>query len=171
MSKSYCSMTNRIIYIMGVSGTGKTTIGNLLSQKIHIPFFDADDLHSPANKEKMRSGQPLNDEDRQEWLQKIHELAIEHMQLNGAIIACSALKEKYRTILNDKIQEPLWIFLQGSYEMIYRRLKERKGHYMPASLLQSQFDNLEIPNNAVKISIENTPGEIVELICKKLGKL
>jgi carbohydrate kinase (thermoresistant glucokinase family) len=157
-------MINRIIYIMGVSGSGKTTVGNLLAQKIHLPFFDADDLHPQANREKMRSGQALNDEDRKEWLQNIHELAVEQVQLNGAVIACSALKERYRSVLNDSIEHPLWIFLQGSYEMIFERMNNRQGHYMPASLLRSQFDNLEIPNDAVTISIEKTPEEIVELI-------
>jgi carbohydrate kinase (thermoresistant glucokinase family) len=156
-------MTNRIIYIMGVSGSGKTTVGKLLAHKIHIPFFDADDLHPQANKEKMRSGQALNDEDRKDWLQNIHELAIEQMQLNGAVIACSALKEKYRAVLGAGV-EPLWIFLQGSYEMIFERMNNRQGHYMPASLLQSQFDHLEIPGDAVTISIEKEPEEIVGLI-------
>jgi len=158
------TMTKRIIYIMGVSGSGKTTIGKLLSQKIAIPFFDADDLHSLANKEKMRSGQALNDEDRQDWLRNIHELAIKQMRSNGAIIACSALKEKYRAVLSAGIDKPVWIFLQGSYEMIFERMNKRKDHYMPASLLQSQFDNLEIPNNAITIDIKKGPEEIVELI-------
>jgi carbohydrate kinase (thermoresistant glucokinase family) len=164
-------MTNRIIYIMGVSGSGKTTVGKLLSQKIQLPFFDADDFHPPANKEKMRSGQPLTDEDREAWLQNIHALAIEQMQMNGAVIACSALKEKYRTVLNEGIEQPQWIFLQGSYEMIYERMANRKDHYMPASLLRSQFDNLEIPDTAVTVDIERGPEEIVELISFRISNL
>ena len=92
---------NRIIYIIGVSGTGKTTTGKLLSQKTGIPFFDADDYHSAANKEKMKAGHPLNDDDRKEWLQEINKLALEQTKLQGAIIACSALKEKYRVVLSE----------------------------------------------------------------------
>ncbi len=156
---------------MGVSGSGKTTIGKLLSQKIALPFFDADDLHSTANKEKMRSGQALNDEDRKGWLQKVNELAAEQMQLKGAIIACSALKEKYRAVLGTGIDKPVWIFLKGNYEMIFERMQNRKDHYMPASLLRSQFDNLEIPNNAIMIDIEKEPDEIVELISFKVSNL
>jgi carbohydrate kinase (thermoresistant glucokinase family) len=164
-------MTKRIIYIMGVSGSGKTTIGKLLSQKTGIPFFDADDLHTTANKEKMRSRQSLNDEDRAAWLQKINELAVKQMQLKGAIIACSALKEKYRAVLNNGIHKPVWIFLQGSYETIFQRMKNRKDHYMPASLLHSQFDDLEIPKDAFTINIEKEPEEIVELVSSRVDNV
>jgi carbohydrate kinase (thermoresistant glucokinase family) len=164
-------MIKRIIYIMGVSGSGKTTIGKLLSQKTGIPFFDADDFHPIANKEKMRSGHALNDGDREEWLQKIQQLAVQQSQLNGAIVACSALKEKYRTVLNAGMEQPLWIFLQGSYETVFERVNNRKGHYMPASLLRSQFDNLEIPKDALTINIEKGPEEIVELISSRVDNV
>jgi len=155
---------------MGVSGSGKTTIGELLSKKTGIPFFDADDYHPQANKEKMKAGQPLNDEDRKEWLKALHALAITHQQLNGAIIACSALKEKYRHTLSDGIEKPLWIFLKGSYALILERLLQRRGHYMPASLLQSQFDSLEIPASAFAVKIDQSPEQIVETILA-IGKL
>lgn len=153
---------------MGVSGSGKTTVGELLSQKTGIPFYDADDFHSAANKAKMQSGHPLTDDDRKEWLQKINQLAVEQQQLGGAIIACSALKEEYRHTLSKGLQKPFWIFLNGSYDMIYQRIKSRTGHYMPASLLQSQFESLEIPKDAFKISIEKEPADIVDLIYEKL---
>ena len=164
------SMMNNIIYIMGVSGCGKTTIGKLLSQKIGIPFFDGDDFHSAANVEKMKTGEPLNDEDRSGWLQKINEVAFEQQQLKGAIIACSALKEKYRILLNSGITKPVWIFLQGSYQIILQRLQSRQGHFMPSVLLQSQFDNLEMPANAFSINIADEPATIVELIFDKLNE-
>jgi len=154
----------QIIYIMGVAGSGKTTIGKLLNQKTGIPFFDADDFHPQANKEKMKAGHALNDEDRAAWLQELNSLAMEQTQLNGAIIACSALKEKYRSVLNMGITKPIWIFLQGSYETIMERMKNRPGHFMPASLLQSQFDSLEIPADALSISIEKEAESIVEII-------
>jgi len=161
-------MANRIIYIMGVSGSGKTTIGELLSQKIGIPFFDADDFHSLASKEKMKAGLPLTDEDRKDWLLALNKLATAQMQVKGAIIACSALKKKYRTVLTEGVENPFWVFLQGSYKIIYERLQQRKNHYMPPSLLQSQFDSLEIPAHAFIIDIEKSPATIVHLISDAL---
>ena len=107
-------MNALVIYIMGVSGSGKTTIGRKLSAVLNLPFFDADDLHPATNKEKMRSGIPLNDNDREDWLLAIHQLAKEEGRRKGAIIACSALKEKYRAILSKDIKEVVrWVFLQG----------------------------------------------------------
>ena len=160
---------NDIIYIMGVSGSGKTTIGKLLSLKTGIPFFDGDDFHSAGNKAKMRSGKPLNDNDRKHWLEELNSLAIEHSMLKGAIIACSALKEKYRTILTKNIDQPKWIFLQGTYEVIHERMKERE-HFMPARLLRSQFNDLEIPQFAFSIDIKNKAGEIIEMIMQHFYK-
>jgi carbohydrate kinase (thermoresistant glucokinase family) len=158
-----------IIYIMGVSGSGKTTIGELLSQKTGIPFFDGDDFHSLANKEKMKAGEPLNDDDRKEWLEELNRLAVEQAKLKGAIIACSALKEKYRNVLVEGISEPKWVFLQGSYEEIYQRLEKRTGHYMPSRLLRSQFESLEVPVSALSINIENSPETIVAIISLHLN--
>src|SRR5688500_6248041 len=105
-----------VVYIMGVSGSGKSTIGHKLSVATGIPFFDADDFHPPENKEKMKAGQPLNDNDRKVWLKRINELAKEHSQKKGAIIACSALKEKYRIVLSGGIKSTVhWILLQGNF--------------------------------------------------------
>ncbi len=151
-----------IIFIMGVSGSGKTTIGRRLSAATGLPFFDGDDYHPPANKEKMRAGQPLTDEDRKDWLTRMNELAKENSVQKGAIIACSALKEKYRNVLAEKINGPVyWVLLQGGYGLIQERMKARKDHFMPPSLLQSQFDTLEAPVNAIVIDIENSPEKIV----------
>lgn len=157
-----------VIYIMGVSGCGKTTISQLLSVKTGIPFFDADDFHSIANKEKMRQGNPLTDADRSDWLQQLNQLALKHASLNGAIIACSALKEKYREALFAGITKIIWIFLQGTPELIFERLKKRTQHFMPPSLLQSQFDALEIPVNAITIDIEMDTDSIVATILQQL---
>ena len=160
-----------IIYIMGVSGSGKTTIGKKLSARIGQPFFDADDFHSEANKEKMRRGVPLTDDDREAWLIGINELAKSQMKKDGAIIACSALKEKYRKVLSDGISAPmLWIFLRGNYELIKKRMEARKDHYMPPALLTSQFDALEIPEECLAIDIANTADEIVETIISHLNQ-
>ena len=161
-----------IMYIMGVSGSGKTTIGKKLSGKTDIPFFDADDFHSPANKEKMKKGDPLTDDDRTDWLTRINALAKEQMKKKGAIIACSALKEKYRTVLSGGINIPVfWIFLRGNYELIQKRIQARTNHYMPASLLASQFGTLEIPKQAITIDISDEPDEIVESIISRVAEL
>ncbi len=154
---------------MGVSGSGKTTIGVKLSAETGIPFFDGDDFHPAANKEKMKAGQPLNDSDRKDWLKNVNKLAYEQSKLNGAIIACSALKKKYRAALSAGIVIPVyWIMLQGSFELIEQRMKTRKDHFMPPSLLQSQFDTLEMPSNATVVDIRKNPGEIVEDIMTQL---
>ena len=163
-------MDSVIIYIMGVSGSGKTTIGKLLSAKTALPFFDGDDLHSGANKEKMKTGTPLTDDDRAEWLMKINQLAKEQMKKQGAIIACSALKEKYRKVLSGEIRVPVyWIFLRGSYKLLLERMRSRKEHFMPTVLLPSQLNDLEIPGQCIQIEISNSPGEIVETIISRIG--
>ena len=159
---------NTVIYIMGVAGSGKTTIGKLLSDAIGLPFFDADDFHSSANTKKMQAGLPLTDEDRQPWIERINELGIKESKLNGAIIGCSALKEKYREQLEAGITKCSWIFLQGDYDIIYERMKKRSHHFMPAQLLQSQLESLEIPAAALTIDIGNEPAEIVNNIVQYL---
>jgi carbohydrate kinase (thermoresistant glucokinase family) len=158
-----------IIYIMGVSGSGKTTIGKLLSAKTALPFFDGDDFHNTANKEKMKAGLPLNDDDRAAWLASLNQLAKEQMKKKGAIIACSALKEKYRKVLSDKITVPVyWVFLHGSYELLLARMQLRKEHFMPAALLPSQLKDLQIPAQCIAIDVSATPGEIVETIISQI---
>jgi carbohydrate kinase (thermoresistant glucokinase family) len=162
-------MQNCIIYIMGVSGSGKTTIGKKLAAKMGVPFFDGDDFHSPANKEKMKRSIPLTDEDRQGWLTAMNNTAKDQARKTGAVFACSALKEKYRTILSSGITIPLyWVFLQGSFELIKKRMEERKDHFMPAGLLSSQFDALQIPDNCITIDISNSPDVIVEMILSQI---
>lgn len=154
---------------MGVSGSGKTTIGKKLAAKIGLPFFDGDDFHPPSNKEKMTQGIPLTDEDRTDWLVKMNQAAKDQAKLTGAVIACSALKEKYRAILSSGITIPLyWVFLQGSFELIKKRMEERKDHFMPAGLLSSQFDALQIPGNCITIDISNSPDAIVEMIISQI---
>lgn len=164
-------MNRSIIYIMGVSGSGKTTIGKKLAEKINLPFFDGDDFHPQANREKMKAGHPLNDEDRAGWLVIMNKLAIEQMKKDGAVIACSGLKEKYRAFLSGGIPGPVfWVFLKGSYDLIKKRMEERKGHFMPASMLSSQFETLEIPRKSITIDISNTPDEIVEKIISEIAE-
>ena len=162
-------MHSCIIYVMGVSGSGKTTVGKKLAQKMGLPFFDADDFHSAANKQKMTAGVPLTDEDRQAWLNKMNQAAREQAKLSGAVFGCSALKERYRAVLSSGIMIPLyWVFLQGSFELIKKRMEERKDHFMPPDLLSSQFADLEIPDKSITIDITKTPDEIVDSIISQL---
>lgn len=161
-------MKSTVLIVMGVSGTGKTTIGRLLSKTYDYPFFDGDDYHPKENIAKMSAGNPLNDNDRQGWLERLNGLALQHSK-SGAIIACSALKEYYREILKKGIANDIaFIYLKGSFEQIKKRLENRKNHFMSTTLLQSQFDTLEEPSNAIEISILLSPSEIVAAIEKRL---
>lgn len=154
---------------MGVSGSGKSTIGELLAKKLSIPFFDADDFHPKENVEKMKAGNPLNDKDRAPWLDNLNQLAKKELAKKGAVITCSALKAKYRVQLEKGLSiSPKWIFLNGDFEMILQRMNQREDHYMPASLLQSQFEALEIPANAFEVDISLSPIKIIENILPRL---
>lgn len=158
----------KVYIIMGVSGTGKSTIGKLLSNTLQIPFFDGDDLHPKENIEKMEAGNPLNDDDREGWLIRLNVLAKEHKS-TGAIIACSALKESYREILLEETKNHLeFIYLEGSFELIKSRLESRKGHFMPLALLRSQFDTLEVPAEAITVSVSMTPDQIIQEITNQM---
>ncbi|MGW9686531.1 gluconokinase [Flagellimonas sp. 2504JD1-5] len=159
----------KVLVVMGVSGTGKSTIGKLLSATLQVPFYDGDDFHPEANVKKMSSGQPLNDEDRKGWLQTLNTLAKKHRS-PGAIIACSALKRKYRNLLLDGMEDSMrFVYLEGSFELIKSRLEQRKGHFMPLSLLKSQFDTLEPPSDAITASISQSPQQIVQLILDQIS--
>ncbi|MFD2586820.1 gluconokinase [Croceitalea marina] len=161
-------MRKTIFFVMGVSGTGKTTIGKLLAKENHMPFFDGDDYHPKENIKKMASGNALNDDDRFDWLAELNKLAIEN-KTHGAVIACSALKKNYRVRLKDKIEEKaIFIHLEGAYEDIKKRLDNRENHYMTSALLKSQFEILEPPTEAITISILNTPKEIILKILSQL---
>ena len=135
---------NRIgspIVVMGVSGSGKSTVGAALAQRLRVPFADADDFHPPANIAKMTAGHPLDDTDRYPWLEKIGEWLAVHR--DGGVMSCSALKRKYRDQLRRHCPEVSFIHLSGSPEVIARRQASRPGHFMPAALLASQFETLE----------------------------
>jgi len=159
--------SKNIFVIMGVSGCGKSTIGQMLAETLSLTFFDGDDYHPEKNIQKMSKGEPLNDEDRYSWLKALNMLCEKH-QDHGAVIACSALKEKYRDIIEKDLDPvPIWIYLEGSYDVILRRLKERSDHFMPAKLLKSQFDILEPPTNAICVSIELEPIQIISAILER----
>ena len=158
-----------IIYVMGVSGSGKSTVGKLLAERLGYPFFDGDDYHPQANVDKMSRGEALNDGDRKGWLQILNEIAKQHRE-SGAIIVCSALKKKYRNELRSDLGEDCeFLYLKGSIAVITERLSKRKGHFMPKELLQSQFDTLEEPLNSITLSILQSPEEIVNEFIKRIS--
>ncbi len=154
---------------MGVSGCGKSTIGKLLATKLQVDFYDADDFHPTKNIEKMRKGIPLNDADRQPWLAKMRKQFIVWRERGGAVLACSALKETYRRFLKEENIDIEFIFLEGSFELILERMKQRKGHFMSNHLLQSQLDTLEIPTYGMHINIDQSPQVIINKILIKIN--
>ncbi len=158
-----------VLIIMGVSGSGKTTIGRLLSATLDWPFFDADDFHPPANVEKMGEGTPLTDQDRLPWLKTLATKDQEHVDQNQPmVLACSALKDAYRQVLCVDSKHIQFVYLKGDFHLITLRLQAREGHFMKASLLQSQFDGLEEPEDAIVVSINPSPFDIVETIRSSL---
>ena len=130
------------VVVMGVSGSGKSTVGAALAQRLRVPFADADDFHPPANIAKMTAGHALDDDDRYPWLEAIGEWLAERCA-DGGVMSCSALKRKYRDQLRRHCAEVEFLHLSGTPEVISRRQASRPGHFMPASLLKSQFDTLE----------------------------
>ena len=151
---------------MGVSGSGKSTVGALLAQRLGVEFLDADEFHPPENVVKMAAGLPLDDADRRPWLERLN---AELRKRKGAVLACSALKESYRKILAHGI-DCRFAHLRGSIELIRSRMQERKHRYMPASLLESQFAALETPARAIEVDIAEAPGHCVEIIAAALAR-
>lgn len=158
---------------MGVSGCGKSTVAARLAQRLGWDFAEADAFHSAANVEKMRSGTALTDEDRRPWLDSIAAwIGAARAQGRSCIVACSALKRRYRERLADGHDDVRFVHLQGAYETVAARLAGRSGHYMPLSLLQSQYDALEEPGadeSAIVVSIDFPIEAIVEKVIAELG--
>ena len=160
-----------VVIIFGVSGAGKTTIGQLLAEEFGWRFYEADDFHSQANTDKMRQGVPLTDKDRWPWLESLRQV-IKRCLAPGenAVLACSALKEAYRRRLRLNADVKL-VFLRGDYELIANQLQQRRGHFMNPALQQSQFADLEEPlptEGAVVIELGRSPRELVQEIKGKL---
>jgi gluconokinase len=154
-----------VIVIMGVSGCGKTTVGRLLAEELGWSFYEGDDFHPPENVAKMRKGIALNDSDRRPWLEKLQDLIVEvNRRGESAVLTCSALKASYRGLLREADDGIVIVYLRGDYELIRRRMKERRGHYMPVGLLESQLAELEEPERAIEIEIGHRPEEIVKKI-------
>lgn len=130
-----------LVVVMGVTGSGKSTVGTALAARLGVPFADADDFHSPANVAKMRSGTPLTDDDRRPWLLAIGEWLAEHP--DGAVVTCSALKRRYRDTLREAAPAITFLHLHGDKATVRERVGSRPGHFMPTSLVDSQFADLE----------------------------
>ena len=156
------ALRSQILVVIGVAGVGKTTLGQALASAVNARFLDADDFHPPPNVEKMRSGVALTDADRDPWLTALNgELIAANIRGSRIVLACSALKQRYRDSISQGVSGIAWIFLDGDRNAIARRLRLRANHYMPAVLLESQFEALERPLDAVSISIELSTDEQV----------
>jgi gluconokinase len=158
-----------VVVLMGVSGSGKTEVGTRLARALGGEFAEGDDYHPPANVEKMRSGVPLDDGDRQPWLETLSREIGNWLDAGRAmVLACSALKQRYRDILKAGRPGVRFVHLAGDPALIRARLAGRRGHYMPASLLESQLAALEEPDDAITVSIDAPPEAIVEQIVAAL---
>ncbi len=154
-----------IVVVMGVAGAGKTTVGQAVAAALEIPFLDADAFHPPANVAKMAAGTPLDDADRAPWLGALAAALAAAEPATGAVLACSALKERYRKVLAAELRRPpRWVYLAAPREALAARLTGRTGHFMPASLLDSQLDALEPPGDALLVDATRPP----EAICAEV---
>lgn len=157
------------VIVMGVSGCGKSTVGGLLADRLGWPFIESDNYHSAEDIQKMANGIPLTDEDRWPWLNRLHDLMVDFsIQGQPVVLACSALKQSYRNLLVQGLDNTLFIYLKGDYDLIHGRMKKR-NHYMKANMLRSQFDALEEPLDALVLEINEPPMKIVGNILHHLS--
>ena len=157
---------------MGISGSGKSTLGKALAQELGWEFFDADDFHSPENIARMAAGIPLTDSDRFPWLETLNHLLLSTLgNTHHPVLACSALKENYRARLLKGVERMVVIYLKGSYELVRSRLLAREGHYMKENLLQSQFDALEEPEDAMVLDVSMPLGKMLDTIFERYPTL
>ncbi len=158
-----------VLILMGPMGCGKTTIGNMLAEKLGWPFYDGDNFHPRENVEKMRAGVALTDEDRRLWLEKLREkIECWLKKKQDTILACSALKQSYRNILGVDQKSVRTVYLKGSFQLLRRRIEERQHPYMNKELLRSQLDTLEEPQEGLIVDISATPETIVNTIIQNL---
>jgi gluconokinase len=163
-------MNSQLIVLMGVSGSGKTSVGRVLAQRLGVPFFEGDEFHPAENIAKIGRGQPLTDADRQPWLAALHALLAEHAhQRQSLVLACSALKAAYRQQLQAGGLDVTYVYLKGDYDLIAGRMRTRLGHFMPEALLQSQFDALEEPEGAIAVNVDQSVEQIVAEISRRLA--
>jgi carbohydrate kinase (thermoresistant glucokinase family) len=162
-----------VLVLMGVSGSGKTTVARIIAERLHWAFEEGDALHPPANVAKMHAGHPLDDDDRAPWLAKIADWVDGQLDAGeSGVITCSALKRKYRALIDRRGERVEFVWLHGTRELIASRLGARQGHFMPSSLLDSQFETLEEPGAGepfIRVEIDGTPEAIAEAVLSALG--
>lgn len=168
-------MNAKAVIVMGVSGCGKSTVGLKIADEMHANFIEGDDLHSESNIAKMKAGIALTDADRVDWLHSIHEaIKADLVQGKSCVVSCSALKHAYRDTIREHISPILFVYLKGSFDLIHSWMMARKHHFMPVSLLQSQFDALEEPGNdeidAITIQLIPNLNQELENITVELEK-
>ncbi len=168
--------TGKLIIVMGVSGSGKSVIGEALAKKIDAHFIDGDDLHPQSNIDKMAAGIPLTDYDRYGWLKSVAKIGHKDSENgNVCVIACSALKKEYRNMLRADNKNICFVFLSGDYSLIAHRVEARKTHFMHLDMLKSQFDTLEVPaadeKDVLTVGVDNEIENIVEEIVPQLSKI
>ncbi|PFG45632.1 gluconate kinase (SKI family) [Vibrio sp. ES.051] len=165
-------MAGSSVIVMGVCASGKSTIGEQLAKKLGRKFIDGDDLHPRANIQKMASGQPLNDDDRKPWLERIRDAAysLENKNEHG-IIVCSALKKTYRDQIREGNHNVTFLFLDGDIDLILDRMRMRKGHFMKENMVKSQFDTLERPDNEPQTLVVSIDGDISDVVERSVVEL
>jgi gluconokinase len=158
-----------MVVLMGVSGVGKTTVGKVLAERTGWHLYDADEFHSDASIEKMRNGIALEDADRWPWLDRMNAMLVQNeARGESVLLACSALKQKYRDRLANGCGQLVWVYLKGDFDLIRRRLEARKNHYMKAGLLESQFAALEEPRDAIVVEAGAEPEAIADIVLLQL---
>ena len=155
-------MKERIIVLMGVSGCGKTVVGKVLAERLHLPFVEGDDFHSSGNIAKMSAGIPLDDGDRTDWMSAIREAM--QLQTGSAIVSCSTLKRKFRCFLSDISKTVQFVYLQGDRELLEKRITSRIGHFFDPKLLDSQFSSLEEPSPEEGIMTIDITGSVEKIV-------
>jgi gluconokinase len=164
-------MKTRFFIVMGVSGCGKSSVGKALADSLGWDFYDADNFHPPENVGKMTNGIPLDDSDRAPWLASLHDMISTNLKADKpGVLACSALKERYRQQLLDGNDGVQIVYLKGSYDLIWSRMEKRTDHYMKPQMLKDQFETLEEPMNALTMDIEMLLDDIVQEILKHMEK-